>query len=147
MAARLSERSLTDQLVNYSAGGSPISAKVWAVQPTCGGGGSVGGWSIFIDIYVNGSWEGWVSYGHLDQVSVSPGQVLANNTVLGKLKWWPYSSCYQVSTASGVHTHMEMYDSTHFACYINYNSGQYLTYPSGLGFIGKTVYTSVQSPC
>jgi len=85
--------------------GSAWYGKVWSVQSTCSGGPSVAGKSVFIDLYNNGVYEGWISYGHLDQVSVSPGQIVGYHTVVGKLKRWSYSTCYQVTTDSGVHTH------------------------------------------
>ena len=132
---------------NAYGNGTPQLAIVWAVQPTCSAGASVGGWTVFVDLFTNGTWEGWVSYGHLDQVQVTPGHSISNGTVLGKLKNWGYSSCYQVNNDAGVHTHIEEWNKYRYACYFPWNSGDYLWYPTTLGWIGRTVYTSPKQPC
>lgn len=136
--------------VRYNAfpQGGTLTARVWAIQPTCVAGPSAGGWTVFVDVYISGSWEGWMSYGHLDQIQVSPGQWISPGQLLGRLKRWPYSTgCWEVTTDQGVHSHVEFYNAFLYACYINYASGTYLAYPSGLGLIGRTIYTAPRSPC
>lgn len=57
-----------------SASGATLTSRVWAIEPTCSGGAAVAGWTVFIDVFASGSWEGWVSYSHLDNVNVSVAQ-------------------------------------------------------------------------
>lgn len=130
--------------------GVVFTAKVWAIQPTCGAGVS-GGSTVFIDLNIPGYWEGWVSYGHLDSVSVSPGQDISADQYIGMTKWWPRTSCYDVLGNDGVHTHMEMYNSSKYACYYNWApvdvNGPSLFYGQILGNVGRTMYTGVQQAC
>lgn len=130
-----------------SASGGTLKSKVWAIVPTCRDGGSVGGWTVFVDVYVGGSYEGWVSYSHLDQVAVKAGNTIGSGTTLGKLRKWKYSTCYQVKYDTGVHAHIEMYDAYKFACYNNYKAAQELSFSTVLGMIGSTKYTSKGSRC
>ncbi len=118
---------------------STFQMKVWAIQPTCGAGPSAGGYSVFLDLYVNGSWQGWISYGRLDQVQVSAGQVIGQNTVLGYLRNWGYTTgCYEVNNDAGVHTHYGQYNKDKYACYYEYQMGQQLSYSAfGLGEVGR----------
>jgi hypothetical protein len=125
------------------------SGRVWAIFPTCpgSGGASTAGSTVFVDIYINGSWEGWESFGHLDRLQVSPGQTLAQSQVLGYTKNWGSSSCYAVNNNDGVHTHHEEWNRTNFACWWSYASGTYLDYNRWFGTIGRMNKTSVQQAC
>jgi hypothetical protein len=140
--------SETPVMYNASASSGTLMAQVWAIQPTCSGGGSVAGWTVFVDVYVSGSWEGWISYSHLDQVGVSAGQWISSGQLLGKLKRWSYrAGCWGVRTENGVHMHIEMYNKYKYACYLAFQSGVYLSYPKALGVIGQTIYTKKRSQC
>ena len=73
-----------------------------------------GGSTVFVDVYTNGFWEGWYAYGHVDSVNVSYGQWITPGAALGKTKWCTDAGgCYQVSSASGVHAHLEMYNQNY----------------------------------
>lgn len=136
--------------VRYSAAptNTKLTAKVWAVQPTCAAGASAGGWTVFVDVFAGSSWEGWIAYAHLDGVTLQPGASVSPGAILGKLKKWPFKEgCWEVKSDQGVHTHIEMWDKYKFACYKGYASGTTLTYPKPLGIMGRTIYTSVQSQC
>jgi hypothetical protein len=128
-----------------------FTAKVWAIQPTCGAGASAGGWTVFVDLLIPGYWEGWVSYGHLESVFVSPGQNISADQYIGMTKLWPQTSCYDVAGNDGVHTHIEMYNSSKYACYYNWApvdvNGPLLSYGQILGNVGRTIYTGVQQAC
>ena len=126
--------------------GAYYSAVVWNIAPTCTTGSA--GQTVFIDLWVNGTWEGWVAFGHLDNVQVSPGQVLSQDQVLGYLKFWDwYAGCWEVNGEAGVHTHIEMWNRNAYACYTNYNWGQYLSYGQIIGWVGRMIYTTIRAPC
>lgn len=133
--------------VRYDAVGSggTLTAKVWAIQPTCSQ--SSAGKTVFIDLYIGSAWEGWVSYSHLDQVAVSVGQTISPSQIIGKTKKWSYSTCWQVSSDAGVHTHIEMWDKYRYSCYTNYQSRTYLGSSMNLGVVGRTIYTGIRSRC
>lgn len=128
--------------------GGPFAAQVWAVMPTCGSTSSLGGYTVFVDVYVHGQKEGWISYGHLNDVQVTAGQWIFWGQPLGYLKDWGHSyGCYEVSSPSGVHSHIEMYNSSSFACYVNWGSGSYISSNSDLGHVGRSQYSGVQQAC
>ena len=59
---------------NATTYGTTLDARVFAIEPSCGprggGSGSIAGWTVFVNLYVNGSLEGYVSYSHLNGVNV-----------------------------------------------------------------------------
>jgi hypothetical protein len=64
---------------------------------------------VAVGVYRGAAKLGEVSYAHLDAVpAFTPGQVITTGTGLGKLKLWPRCRSWQVSGASGVHTHIEV---------------------------------------
>lgn len=134
---------------NATAFGVTSSAAwVWAIEPTCGPNAALGGWTVYVDLYVNGTWEGWISYGHLDNVQVSPLTAIGNGQTLGYLKNWGFSTgCYEVSNDSGVHTHTEEWNKVGHACYVNQASGSFLLYGANLGRVGRTSYSAPQQAC
>jgi hypothetical protein len=124
-----------------------ITAQVWAISPTCAvGGGSRGGWTVYVDVYYWGAWEGWMSYGHLNWPQVYPGQIIYTGATLGYLNQWPRSSCYDVSNPAGVHTHIEAYNSSLYSCYWPYWSGTWLNWWDTVGAIGVNYY-GIRQPC
>jgi hypothetical protein len=135
------------------AAGSGLTARVWAIAPTCGGDsyGQNGGNTVFVDIYqVAGPWLGWASYGHLKDVAVSPGQYISSGQLLGKTELWTSAgSCYQVCCQNGVHTHIEMWtDYGRFACFKDWGAkGTYISSQSWLGDIGRMSYGAYRTPC
>ena len=133
-----------------SAATATITAKVWAIYPTCSGegGASIAGSTVFVDIYANGSWEGWAAYSHLASVQVSPGRTILDRTVLGYTYMWPYlNDCWEVNTVQGVHVHHEEWNRVAYACYWNYTSGSFLDWDLKFGRIGRTIYTGVKQAC
>lgn len=132
----------------YASGGT-LTAKVWAVQPTCTN--MPAGKTVFVDLYVNGLFDGWVSYGHLDQVAVTAGQSINPSQLLGKTRKWDNVSgqnCWVVNTALGTHVHMEMWGGkTNFACYKNYQYNTNLGAGMELGVTGRTIYTTRRARC
>lgn len=143
-----SGEGVAQRFQDYPFGSSNWTARVWSIQPTCSAGPSAGGYTVFVDVYVGSVWEGWVAYGHLNSVSVSPGQTVGGGTILGYQHMWPYSGgCWEVTSQSGIHTHIEMYNAYRYACYYNYSSGTWLPYPYITGNIGRTIYTHIRSAC
>jgi Ricin-type beta-trefoil lectin domain-like len=100
---------------------------------------------------VNGS-RGHVWYLHVSNVNPSNGQqynpsgAIPNNYLLGWTYQFPNSNCYQVSTASGVHLHIEMFQSHAYSCFRDYNLAQSLTSSSILGKIGSNGLNT-RTPC
>lgn len=75
---------------------------------------------VMVGIYKRPSTKvGQVVYGHLAEVpAFTAGQKISTGTVLGKLKLWPRCPMWQVSTAGGVHTHLEVGTEPGKACYM-----------------------------
>lgn len=141
--------------VGVGTPGANVTAQVWAITNTCSSVSRAnGGATVFVDVYTNGYWEGWYAFGHLNNVIVQPGQWITGGTALGQTKWWTNAGdCYQVSTSSGVHTHVEVYNADHpsfwdgYACYLRYNFNQNLNSSFALGYMGRTIYGSLRTQC
>lgn len=94
--------------------------------------------------------RGKLAFGHVSdinpatgvQFTVSPGSTVYNGQQLGWTKQFPYSTCYQVSTSAGVHWHVEMYQPTHYSCFINWAANATLTTANTLGRIGSETLTA-----
>jgi hypothetical protein len=132
-------------------GDAQYKGYVWAVMPTCKPGVQAGK-TVFVFVWaVSSGYEGWVSYSHLANVAVSAGQWISNGTKLGELRKWPdtrpNSTCWQVSTNRGVHTHIEMTNLANYACYQSYGAGAGLSTSSTLGIVGRTRYSGTNQPC
>lgn len=130
----------------YSQGGK-LTAQVWAIRPTCNGGPEYG-YTVFVDLHVDGSLEGWVSYGHLGNVSVEPGQWIGSGKTIGYQKWWKPNrdNCWVVSTPEGVHTHVEAWDRNASACYVDHGGPHgILPETAPFGVVGRTIYQPVRS--
>jgi hypothetical protein len=135
----------TEVIYNAATTGGTLQSYVWATYPTCSDG--LRGTTVFIDVYVSGSWEGWVSFGHLDDVHVTPGVFISPGTRLGQTKQWPYSKCFKVKFPTGVHTHVEMWNKRNFSCFKGYTSGDPLPSGAPLGIIGQTAYADQRKQC
>jgi hypothetical protein len=136
----------TDVIYNATVSSKgTLTAQVWAIMPSCTK--SDGGSTVIVDVYVNGSREGFISYTHLDAVSVSPGKWINPGQKLGKLKKWAQSDCYNVRTDAGVHTHIEMFNVNKYACYYSYKLGDTVSTSLPLGQIGRMIYTARNTKC
>jgi hypothetical protein len=74
---------------------------------------------VNVGVKLDGKKVGQILYGHLDSYSseVTTHKNLPLGSVIGKTKNWGYNaSCYQVSTASGVHTHVAFTSVNAWAC-------------------------------
>jgi hypothetical protein len=122
----------------FGAVGGNVEARVWAIEPTCGGetvrlpGGTPK--AGYVDLFVNGNWQGWVSFGHLDgSTSLTPGEAITDGQVLGQTKKWAFDGgCWEVTSDSGVHTHIEAYNKQYYACFEDL-----LCAPHGAGVHGQ----------
>ena len=132
----------------YAAAGTAVQVRAWPVsqqgavqykvvgiQNTCANAANQGGQAVRVEFYYNGVDVGWALYGHLDRLQVSVGQWVPHGQTLGFLRQWSYNSCYAVSNANGVHTHMEVYSNRNWACYLARPSNTHLDY---WGVIGRT---------
>lgn len=87
-----------------------------------------------------GAYVGWVLIGHVDTSAYGTlpiGSLVANGQVLGKLSQFVYSSCYQVTTSSGVHTHLELYNASDYSCYIPRPANGYVTRDRFVAVLGS----------
>lgn len=98
------------------------------------------GTRVRLQVYLNGTHVGWVSYSHLANVAVSNGQWIAPGTLLGTTNMWPYvGGCWEVTKPEGVHTHIEAYNNHHYACWTRYAKGQSIGANAKLGYVGSDV--------
>ncbi len=104
------------------------------------------GYAITIQIYDDYLNRGWLVYAHVDATdSLNSSYFVPEETQLypwyfvGRTKQWTNSDCWQVTTSSGVHWHVEMNNSgTHNACY-SYEQQVNLSLTTGdtLGAVGS----------
>lgn len=133
--------------------GSTVVGRVRGLAPTCDDdpGGLEAGRTVFIDIInsLTTEWYGWVSYGHLKDISVTHGQTIFVNQVLGKTEnWGNVTGCYEVNNENGVHTHMEVWNRYRNACFMDWGSMGYpLGYGARLGDVGRANYANYRTPC
>jgi hypothetical protein len=74
---------------------------------------------VNVGVKLDGKKVGQILYGHLDSYSaqVTTHKNLTLGSVIGKTKNWGYdASCYQVTTSSGVHTHVAFTSVNAWAC-------------------------------
>jgi len=125
--------------------GGTTTLKVLSVGTTCGTAGK----TVKLDVYVNGTKSGWMSYGHLDAVpgGIVPGASVAVGGTVGKTKLWSYQAgCWEVTNTGGVHTHFTAYNYHNYACYLD-KSEQYLSYNTSIGRIGGAYATHAKQEC
>ena len=120
-----------------------LTARVGDVRPTCRSGVIAdGGYTVRVDVSnTNGQSVGRIYYGHL-QNPLGVGAGVPWGQPLGTLHQFRNNSCYQVSTAAGIHTHMEIYSSSGWACYVDRPAGTGLGENAALGFFGFTSWRS-----
>ena len=97
----------------------------------------------------DGNHVGWVLYAHVDTSAVGLlpiGTVVGYGTILGTIEQYAWSSCYQVVDPAGVHTHVEVYNDSDYACYEPYYAGTLLYPRDTLGEIGSS-NAGPQEPC
>lgn len=82
---------------------------------------------VKLGVYVGSTRIGQLIYEHLKNLAVKKGELISSGTTLGATHQWAKSSCYQVSSPSGIHTHFEMGSSTGTACYVGWALGSALT--------------------
>ena len=119
--------------------GHAVESKVVAVRPGCATGDwRDGGYRVTIEARdkSTGVVLGRADLMHVDRPQVSKGQVLANWTTIGFTSRFRYTSCYQVSNASGIHGHLEFINSHRYACWQPYSYNQALTELSRIGIVG-----------
>jgi hypothetical protein len=120
-------------------------ATVGGVTNTCRVG--YAGKTVKVEFYFNGVLVGWAAYAHLDRVPVWNSEWVPHATLLGYTRQWTYSSCYQVSKATGVHVHFELYTRGvgHYACWYARPAGTWVNYWGKIGRIGGNTPTTKRS--
>ncbi len=92
---------------------------------------------------------GWFADVHVDPNGyfLGVGAGLTNGMLIGYTKRWGYSSgCYEVSSDSGVHWHIEAYNYSMYSCYAPNATGASLAAGSGmLGAVGANATGPRQS--
>ena len=119
---------------------APPHLKVLAVKPACASGViSYGGYWVSVGVYntYSGAYIGRVDYAHINSPQVYEGQYINQGQLLGWTARFTRNSCYDVSTDSGVHVHMEAYNSHHWACYSVSGWAQNLNAGGRLGYVGS----------
>jgi hypothetical protein len=99
---------------------------------------------VKLGVYLGSSRVGQLVYEHLNGLTVKTGDTISSGKTLGTTHWWPYSSCYLVTSASGIHTHFEMGSSTGTACYVGWPLASALTLSDTIGAVGN--YTTKKCP-
>jgi hypothetical protein len=107
------------------------------------------GTRLELDVSIYETHVGRVKYSHLTGVpGWAKGTLIPSGTTIGNLNQWPYSSCWQVTTANGVHTHFAAGNVNNhgYACYHHRGSGSYLPEGTHVGWVGTTrAWTSKQA--
>jgi hypothetical protein len=128
-------------------GGPGIKLKLNDVKATC-----TAGTSVLVDVWAYETRVGRVKYGHLTSVPswITTGTNGVTNiplgSTLGSLKKWPYSSCYAVNTAEGVHTHFEAYNYVGYSCWTVTSKTSYSA-GTRIGFVGSNKAYKARQHC
>ncbi len=143
----------------YASSGTPVKAFAYghrgvavtlktAGSPTSNCGNS--GESVQLDVFWDGSKVGWFRFAHLKAIPASirqAGTVVGNGTTIGTTSTWPWrESCWEVTTASGVHTHYTGLNTKEFACMAPYSQLE-LTQGRWIGLVGLTGANSTKEYC
>jgi hypothetical protein len=94
---------------------------------------------------------GWIQYVHVNTPWANGHtQDISNGTLLGTTKFWSYDAdCWQVSTSSGVHVHLESGNTpaTEKACYVSLTSGSTYSASTIISRVGNTGVTTSRTEC
>ena len=105
------------------------------------------GIAVRINISVGGKNLGWVQYDHLNTANTNFTNGIANGEFLGTTKQWPYSTCYQVTAPSGVHSHFSASQVNRFSCWLDYGKvGTAVTAGLPIAILGAN-NTAAQTKC
>lgn len=127
--------------------GHTVESKVVAIAPGCKATSSSettssriarGGYRVTIEAKdtVTGAILGRADLMHVANEQVSVGQKLGAWTVVGTTKKFPYNSCYQVNTVSGIHGHVEFINKHNYACWIPKSYNAALLETTKIGKVG-----------
>jgi hypothetical protein len=109
---------------------------------SCGSPFDEAGTAYQIGVYDgDGNHVGWVLYAHVETSGVGllpVGSVVLHGDVLGTIEQFAFSSCFQVTTPEGVHTHVEMFNDSDYACYVPYAPDTTLFARDAMGGIGTS---------
>ncbi|MBU1228072.1 MAG: hypothetical protein KJ698_12785 [Actinobacteria bacterium] len=143
----------------YERAGTKVRAHVWAPRKadlrlevasvTSSTACPSSGRQVKIDVYLGSSKIGWVAYVHLASVraGVVPGATIDPGAVVGELARWPYSSCWQVTSDTGIHTHHAEYNYHGYSCYAPRESGARIGRGRWIGSLGATTASGNKQAC
>ena len=104
-----------------ASNGTPLRISVVGLAAGCATGNIAdGGYRMTLEAVnpTNGNVLGRADVMHVSNPQVGVGAVVGPWTVLGYTSRFRYTSCYQVSTDSGVHVHVEAANQHRYSCYI-----------------------------
>lgn len=119
--------------------GHGVQSKIVGVRAGCASGNPAdGGYRITIEARdtATGVVLGRADLMHVASPQVGVGQVLGSWTTIGYTSGFPNNGCYQVSTAAGIHGHLEFANYHRYACWSAYGYGQGLSEFTRLGIVG-----------
>jgi hypothetical protein len=119
--------------------GHPTRVTVLYVGPGCASGRiSDGGYEVVLEA-VDASTGAVLGRGvlmHVNAPRVARGQTVGPWTPIGTAARFNYSSCYQVTSNSGTHVHLEIVQPHRYACYVWRSNGTPLTELTVIGKAG-----------
>lgn len=130
--------------------GHPVQSKVVNVRAGCRSGNVAdGGYVVTVEARdtSTGAVLGRADLMHVASPRVGVGTVLGPWTTIGTTSQFRYSSCYQVSSTSGIHVHVEFINYHRYACYIPRAYNQGLTELTSLGVVGSHSYGTQRARC
>jgi len=94
-----------------------------------------------------------MGYAHVSRINPSSGASytlgigsLSNGTRIGWTEQWPYQAgCYEVTTAQGVHWHLEARQDSHFSCYISRSNNTAVGAGVTIGRMGSNATATKQA--
>lgn len=148
--ARASGKAIVTPFGSRTNSGHPVESKVVRTRLGCRSGVYAdGGYVVTVEARdkTTGSVLGRADLMHVANLRVSVGQILGSWTPIGYTSAFRYSSCYQVSSASGIHVHLELINYHRYACYIPRGYSEALTEVTRIGTVGSHSYSTQRARC
>jgi hypothetical protein len=126
-----------------SAGDTAYGYLPYPAGSSCGGS-TWAGYAYNISVYDGSGYRGFLVLAHVSGSNGIGGEyvipqysTLYNGNFVGYTTCWGTSTCYNVTTFSGVHWHVEMGQPTHYACWAPWSPDAHLGVSDMLGAIGS----------
>jgi hypothetical protein len=147
--SRASWKPVVTPFAYQTTAGHVVRNTVVGIRPACASGViDDGGYRITIEAVdtVTGEVLARADLGHIISPQVYVGQQIGGWTTIGYTHRFRYSSCYQVSTDSGIHVHFEVVNYHRYACWYGYGYNAGLTPLTAIG-AAATHYGSQRAQC